>query len=316
MLIVKKLFFALPFVLFLTGYCYLLDNFLKDPNLIISFSFTPLIQLAQLVLALLLGGFFFVIFVTISQNWKFILPVIIIAAPSSLLFIPTPISLILAAGFFLVFSLSALILTRSLTSYITFDASKLLSPTIKQIIFFITIVSSIAFYMSSSAQISANGFKIPDSLIDTAMQFIPKTDELNNLQGTDQSQQQTSNVTFSPEQIQLLKENKDLLKQYGIDPTVLETLNKPQTNQQTPARVDNQSLIKPIIQSQMEQIIKPYLGFIPYVFAFLFFSAVEGVAWIILIPLPLLVTFAFYLLEKSGYTKFETEMREVKKLVV
>src|SRR3990172_10609958 len=111
-----------------------------------------------------------------------------------------------------------------------------------------------------------------------------------------------------PEQLDLLKKNPDLLKQYGLDPKLLDTLTAPQKSTAAPANLTNE-LIKQTVKDQVQNFIKPYLNFIPAglaILLFFTFHAFISIANLLISPLLWLI---FLILEKTGFTKFTVEQR-------
>lgn len=75
-------------------------------------------------------------------------------------------------------------------------------------------------------------------------------------------------------------------------------------------------LIKQTVSEQLQNFIKPYLGFVPSLLAIVLFFTLQSLTSLInLANLPLL-WITFYILEKSGFIKFTTEMRPVKKMII
>lgn len=76
------------------------------------------------------------------------------------------------------------------------------------------------------------------------------------------------------------------------------------------------NILKQAVKDQVENFIKPYSGAIPAILAAGFFAVLQSlVSFINLLIYPLLWG-TFYILEKTGFIKFEVEQRPVKKLVV
>lgn len=316
MVIIKKLIFAPAFLLTFWGFCYQLIPYLQNPSLIISFASDSLSQLIILSLLLLSSGVFFVIFATLALDPKFILPVILLAAMAPLPLISFPLSFVLSAGFLLFLGVVYFLLERKLQTYLTFQANFLLIPSIKQLVTLTLLVASLAFYLASDSDISQNGFKIPDSIIDMSLKFAPSEADVIRQAGLDLNQTGGQESLLTPAQIELLKQNPEMLKQYGIDPKMLDTLTQTQAKTQTPAKIDTQALLKPMIQNQIQSLIKPYLKYLPFILTGLFFITLQSATSLLGIILPLAIWLIFDLLEKTGFTKFEVEMREVKKLMV
>ncbi len=171
--IFKKLIFALPFFLSFTLFCIQISPFLQNPNNILSLDLEILKQIIFLIFSLLLTNFFFATFATLANDWKYVAPVSFLVSLTSMAFLPGKISIILVAGSFLAFTIAFFFLSRKLSTYLTFQTSSTVVPTIKQTATLLIFVLTVAFYIQSSAEIQAKGFQLPSSLIDTALKFIP-----------------------------------------------------------------------------------------------------------------------------------------------
>lgn len=76
------------------------------------------------------------------------------------------------------------------------------------------------------------------------------------------------------------------------------------------------SLVKEALKDQIQNLIKPYLGLIPAVVAALLFFTLQALTSLVSLLIYPLLWLIFLILEKIGFVKFTTEMREVKKMVV
>ncbi|MDO8498207.1 MAG: hypothetical protein Q7S44_00215 [bacterium] len=306
MLLFKKLIFALPLLASFVFFSSQLAPFLQNPNSILSLDTSILYSLILLLVSLLTSCFFFTIFITLSQDWRIILPVIFLGSLFPLLFLAPPLNFVLTAGFLLSLVISSLQLQKKLSTYLTFQPTNLLTPSIKQTATFLILISSLAFYLSSNLDLQQHGFKLPPSLLDTALKFMPQQ-ESGNL-GTE-----PTIPSIPPEQLEMLEKNPQLLKQYGLDPSILQTVKSQQGKSQ---KLSTQDLVRPMIESQVQSFIKPFENYIPLLLTVIFFFTLESFVSLLSIFLSPLLWLLFLTLEKSGFTKFETEMREVKKLVV
>jgi len=329
MLIFKKTIFGLPFLIFLAWFFFELNAFFKDSYLIFSFDISTLIQLIWLLVSLSLASFCFIIFAALSDDWKFILPVSILGALSSFALLSMPAGLAMWVGTFLSLLLTHFMLSKKLKTYLTFQASALLNPSIKTLATLLIVTASLGFYLSAQIEIKTNGFKLPDSIIDTALKF--STSQMPNL--SDVKGVSIAQVTLTPEQIQLLKQNPGIAKQYGIDVNSLDQLGSTQSAQKSGSQPKNSStpsnfsvspsslapssdMIKGLIQTQIQGFIKPYEYLVPIFLAGLFFVTMQSLFSILGIFFTPLIALTFWILTKTGFIHFETEMREVKKLVV
>jgi len=306
--LLKKLIFALPFLIVFTVLIFQISPLLASYDFIFSFSLTTLTDLILISLLFFFSGFLFVLFATLASDWKIILPVGILASAIPLVFAQSALNLILAVIIFVSLLFTNLLLDNVLKSYLTFQAGALLGPKIRNLSTHLVLSFCLIYFFSLSKIIAQNGFQIPDSLIDTALKITGSATP--NIQSEEMNLPQ-----IPPEQLDLLKKNPDLLKQYGLDPKLLDTLTAPQKSTAAPANLTNE-LIKQTVKDQVQNFIKPYLNFIPAglaILLFFTFQAFISIANLLISPLLWLI---FLILEKTGFTKFTVEQREVKKLVV
>ncbi|MDO8638223.1 MAG: hypothetical protein Q7R43_01515, partial [Candidatus Daviesbacteria bacterium] len=192
---------------------------------------------------------------------------------------------------------------KKLKNYLAFKASSLLIPSIKTLSTLIILISSFVFYLFMASDLKVNGFKIPDSIIDPIINF--------TTQGSASDTLPTQNINIPADQLNLLKQNPDLLKQYGLDPKVLD-----QVSNTNPQEISQNNLIKTAVNSQIQSLINPNLRIISGVLAITFFVSLNFLSSILVLILYPLISLIFWILEKTGFTNYQIEMREVKKLVV
>ncbi|MFH0937505.1 MAG: hypothetical protein V1808_04405 [Candidatus Daviesbacteria bacterium] len=301
--IFKKAVFVVPFLICTFLFVQQLNPFLINPNSIFGFEQKLLIQIILLIASLLFLGFFFVIYSALALDWRIVLPGMVLASILPLFLIPTPYSYILSSGLMLSFLPVYFLLERKMGSYITFQPSQLLMPSIRQIITIVLLFASIAFYFASDLEISTNGFKIPPELLQMSLKFMPQ-------ETSTQTQSGPTLPSISADQLALLKKNPDLLKQYGLDPKMLDQFANPQKP------LTSQNLVGAMVEEQFQNYIDPYIQFVPIVFAVLFYLTMKFFASILAMVLPFLLWLTFFIFEKTKFTDVEIEMREVKKLVV
>lgn len=303
MLTLKKLIFAPFFLLFFALTIYQFTPFLKSYELIFSLSLNTLIQLIIISAFIILSSFSYVLFSSFSLNFKFVLPVGILASVIPFLFLEPVLGVVFMVGIIVFLSLTFLNLDSTMKNYLNFQASTLFGPAIRHLCTLIVLILSIVYFLSINKVISEKGFNLPDSLIDTALKF------------SQSDQQETSTPqlpSLSKEQIDLLRKNPDLLKQSGLDPSILDNLGK---NLQTPVASANE-LIKQTVKDQIQGFLKPYLGFIPAILSVLLFLTLQSLTSILNLLIYPLLWMTFYILEKTGFIKFVVEQRPVKKMVV
>lgn len=307
MLILKKLIFAPIFLIFFASLIYQLNPFLKSYDIVFSLSVNTLIQLLTLAATLSLSCFLYALLVTLTQDWRLVMPVILLSAALPFVFLDPALAVVSAVAIIISFLLIFLSLDTALKSYLNFQPFSVLGPSIRHLAGLLILSFCLVYFLSTSKLITQKGFEVPDSLIDAALKMAPT----NTLQQAPNQQLPTINQ----DQLDFLKQNPNLLKQAGLDPKMLDTLNNPSEPVQTPTQISN-DLIKQTIQNQVQDFIKPYLQFIPAVLAILLFLTLQSLTAVTgLITYPL-IWLTFLVLGKIGFTKFEIEMRQVKKLVV
>ncbi len=299
---IKKLTFAPVFLILFALTNYLLAPLLKSPLTLLPTDLQGLIglsiQLFILIAVLLLGNLFFVVFVSLAQNLSLIVPVALLGSLYPLFFIPTPLSYVLTGGFLTGVFITYPMLSGKLKNYLTFQPAIILIPSIKNLTIFMILVISFASYLALNVEVQKNGFKIPDSLIDSVLKIIPSS-------GVGGGENIAQLPQLTQEQIDLLKQQPELLKQYGIDPKILDQTSQTAAN---PAA----SLIK----DQIQKLITPFIPGIPAIIAITLFLILFFNEWTLSLFLPPIIWLIFWILEKSGFITFQKEMREVKKMVV
>lgn len=313
MLIAKKLLFSIPFLICFYWFVFSLSPFFKDIYLIFGLDVKILINLIILAAILVFAAIFFVVFVTLAVNWKLILPIMFVGAIAPMIVFSSPLNIIFTVGIIGSFGITFFTLNNKLAKYLTFEPYNLLNPSLKSFISLILLISSFVFYFSASTEIKQNGFKIPDSLLETSLKLAPGLNEQPNSVTT-----QVSLPSLTNEQLKALRENPDLLKQYGLDPSAIDLVDPAKQTQTTKQTSSNpaKNILKSAVAEQLNNIITPYLGLVPILLAVMFYFTLSFFASIISIFNPLIIGGVFYILEKSNYIRFEKEMREVKKLVI
>lgn len=301
----KKLVFSIPLEFSLLGLFWQLSYFLTSPNLVLGFGLEPLTHLVYLTFLILLASLFLVIFLTLANDWKIVLPIALVNSVTPLALIQTSEGLILAGGLFLITVFIFALLRRELSTYLTFNSSQLLVPETKRAATFLAFLIAATFYFSAAVQVKQNGFTLPDSLVDQVLRISPILSASSDKDSLGQS-------LLSPQQLELLKQNPQALKAAGLDPSVLESLTNANSNPNMAA----DAVVKKALENQFQTVIKSVIDYIPIFLAVMFFISITSLGAIISIILPPTVWLIFFVLEKTGFIQFSKEMREVKKLVV
>lgn len=304
--VLKKLTFALPFLIIFAFLVYKLNTLLTSYDFLFSLSLNTLGELIIISSLVTLSGLLFVIFATLASDWKIVLPVGIASAAIPLLFTQPALALVFAVGIGASIVLVYLSLEGSLKTYLNFQASTILGPSIRHLSTLLILSFCLVFFLTTNQTIARKGFQIPDSLIDNAMSMVPTI--------TPEGQNSPALPTIDPEQLELLKKNPEALRQSGLDPSILDTLSQPKTSQASQNLATD--LIKQTVNDQIENFIKPYINFIPAILAVLLFLTLQFLTSMVSLLIYPLLSLTFLILEKTGFVRFEVEQRPVKKLVV
>jgi len=308
MLILKKLILAPLFLIVFALLIYQLTPFLKSYDFIFSLSLDSLIQFAVVAVLISLSSLLFVLLSTFASSWKISILISAAASILPLLFISPSLAIVFTAGILISAMLTYLSLNEALKSYLNFKPEALLGPAIRHLSGLLIISFCLIYFFSTSKMVAEKGFQIPDSLIETALKMTPLD------LATEQNSPTPKLPALSQEQIDLLKQNPELLRQSGLDPAILDTLNQPKSSK-APQNL-TQDLIKQTVKDQIQTFIKPYINFIPAGLALLLFLTLQALTSFVNLSIYPLLWIIFYILEKTGFVKFETEQRPVKKLVV
>ncbi|MBU1000876.1 hypothetical protein KKE78_05805 [Patescibacteria group bacterium] len=305
---IKKLIFAPLFLVSFVSLIYLTTPLFKTYDLIFSFSLNTLIILINIAILISFSSLFFILLVTIAQDWKISIPVAVIGAAVPFFFIDFSLAIVFTIGIFLSLLLSNFNLDVVLKSYLNFQPSKLLGPPVRRLSGLLILTICIVYFFSTSKIINQNGFQVPDSLIETAIKMAP-------LPEANIPTEQMNLPQITGEQLELLKQNPELLRQSGLDPQVLENLTTSQENIQAPVNLTNQ-LIEQTVKDQVQNFIKPYQNFIPAGLAILVFLTLQSFTSMLNLLIYPFLWITFFVLEKTGFVKFEIEQRPVKKMVI
>lgn len=300
----KKLAFALPFLITFTYLVYLTKPVLGSFDSFLALDLASLKPLVLLAAAALLASLFFIVFVTLSQDWKMTFLVTAISSAAPFLVFHSPFNLLLSAGFSISLFFSAAVLDNKLKTYLDFQPGALLSPPARDLATLLVLVISLTYLFSLDSQIKQRGFQLPDSFIDSTLNFYRSVapDEQLTPRLTDQQKQQ----------LRSLKDNPQLLKQSGYTLKDLRSLEQA-ADGKTRALPDS---IKQNLKDQLQAMIRPYLNFIAPILALLAFLTLTSFIALLALLSPILLWSLFVLLKLTRLVKFETETRPVKKLVV
>lgn len=323
---VKKLIFAPLFLVLITFSIYFYKLILDQYLDIFFKTYGGLYEFTLLAIPLLLASLTYCIFITLSQDFKYALIVSLITAASPFMFLNPTLAIVVAAGILISLNLIYFNLQTELKSYVNFQPGKLLKGPIKLLNTFLLLTFTFGYFLNTNSIIQTQGFKIPDSVIDWSIDL-----SLQNQGMSVKGVKYLAQIpTLTQEQLDLLRQNPQVLEQFGLDPNDLDQFspNETQTpSTQSPNRnavqvtpslptANLKDIMKAQISNSLDQMIKPYLFAIPLILAFLFYSLTSFIIWILSFLISPILMLIFSILEKSSFIKFTTETREVKKIIV
>lgn len=312
---IKKLLFAPVFLSLLLTLIFLyklvLDKYLE----VFFGAWGGMYELGIIALVIMLSSLSYCLYISFTQDVKYYLALAVLGSLTPFIFLNPSLSLIACIGILASTSFAYFSLKESLKTYVNFQPANLLSTPVKTLSTLLLLSLTLVFYFHSNSIIQREGFKIPGPIIDWAIDL--------SLQGTNipvkGEKYLAQTPTLTSEQLELLKQNPEVLKQFGLNPGDLDNLAPNQNAVKVIPSLPTaniRDIIKSQITGSLDQIIKPYLFAIPAILAFLFYSLTSFVLWMLSIFLSPAIFLIFYILEKTGFLKFEKEMREVKKMVV
>lgn len=329
MQLVKKLIFAFPFLACFFFMLFIFKDISNNPEMLLALEISVFYKIILFLTLIIFSGLFFCIFISFARELKFVGPIILLSLLIPLLFFPdikSPIvnfelarnqsSFILIVGFLLTESIIFYMLDNTLKTYINFSPTQIFIPFIKRFTQLFLLTFALGYFVLLSNYYQINKFKIPDSLIDTALKSIPKS---LTSQTDPTSVTVPPKIKLTPEQLTALKQNPKNLEQFGLTVSDLENLSNP-TTVKTPEQKEDvpldQQLIKLAVRKQIDEMIKPYINFIPITLSVLFFFTSYSLSSLLLITAPIILLILFKILEGTGFITYTKEMREVKKMVI
>lgn len=321
---IKKLVFAPLFLSLVLILIYLFKLVLGKYIEVFLGTWGGLYELGLISLIIILASLSYCLYITFTQDVKYYLGLAIIGSLIPFIFLSPPLALVTAIGFFISLSVTYFNLMSGLKTYVNFQPAAILSFPVKTLNTFLVLSLSLVFYFHSNSIIATQGFKIPDPVLDWAIDLslqgnVPVRGEVYLAQA----------ATLSPEQLNLLKQNPQLLEQFGLSqndvdnflqntaPQSIQSIN--QNAGRTVSSLPGMNLkdtVKTQITNSLDQLIKPYLFAIPILLAFLFYSICSFALWIFSVFLSPAILLVFYVLEKTDFIKFANETRIVKKIII
>lgn len=213
----KRFLFVLPHLGCWYWFLVMLKPFFTDSLLFLSFSSDILLPLGVLAGTLTLAALFHIVSGILGNDWRIVLPQGILASTLPLFVYPVTFALILASGFLSVLTLTTMLVLHTMRTYVHFSPTKLFAPLVRKTATFVLIVVSIGYFFTAQSALSREGFRIPESILDTALSFL-SSEQLTQTEGQ---------APFSKELVKAavsMQVEKILAPYYGVIPVILALL--------------------------------------------------------------------------------------------
>jgi hypothetical protein len=316
MLILKKLLFVVPFLIFYILFLWGSQNLINSPYSIIFFDLSFFQQLFFVLIFLTLSSLFFVIFATIASDIKYSLGLAFLSSLLPLVVVNNPYSSVLSLSLMGSFALVSLLLQNKLKTYLNFQPTSLLSSSVRNLTTLTILSLTLLYFFSIGERLKTEAVRVPESFVNT----IASLPQVRNTFSVDNPITEGLQ-SITTKDLEMLRQNPTLLKQHGLDESIIDEIvrlqqealgNKTQISKDSSSQI----FLKALINNQVQQVTEPIKGFLPLILSLVFFVTLHSLASIVsLIIFPLLYLI-FQILEKTGFTKFVVEKRDVKKLVV
>src|SRR3989344_2625540 len=303
MKVFKRLLFAPIFLITLFFFFYFFNLYIKSETYPLATNPQMLFQFALLSGLALLSSLFFILFAILTQDWKLAVPVFALIDTVPLLFGLNPLNYLLAGGCFTLHCISYFLVDREIEQAVDFKPEALLSPPVKKLASFLIILISIGYFLTTNIRIQEKGFQIPDTLADTVLKMapIPQATDIN----TSINQYSLEELSPTKDQVRELKNNPELLKQFGLEPEMLDQIKVKQMKQP-----------KRLINEQIQKLIDPYIQYISLILALIFYASLQFILNILSFLVSPLITLIFILLEKFKVISYVITTKEVRKMKI
>lgn len=297
----KQLIFGVAYLLLLGWMVYECGQIVGNPWIIFDLGWGSLWEIIMFAILVGFSGLLFGLNVVMSKEKLIDIGVVIVGGMMPLAIIGILNGIILGVTILTGELLALMMIRGSLKSYLTFSASNILVPGVKNLTMVVLIGVSIIYGINLQKDVNKNGFRLPDGIVDSAIK----------LSGGDMQNNSTSVM-------ESLGQNSELLTQFGITPEQLKSLD-PSMVDKLPGgskQVNQQTILKDAVNKQLSNAVAPFLAYVGIVMGGLFLISMLGIIGLIYPLLGMAVWGIFKIMENSGMIRFEKEMREVRKLVV
>lgn len=298
---VKQVVFALATLGLVTYAIWASSWILSNPNLVFEMSSDSFWTVTLVPINGLLVGLSYALTVVMSKEKVIDLGVIAVSAM-------IPIAMMgvfgvwISGGLAVSEILAMMMIRHSLATYLNFGPATILMPGIKTVAVVLIVCIYGVWGWQMQQAVNKNGFHLPDSLVDEVIKLMDTSS--GNQEGSSYINQLAGG---------------GLSQQLGISQQQLETFGNSQLGNQVAENIQKQTqtAVKEALNKQVDIIIKPILPIFGWgMAAMLGFSALGMLVFPLFQITAGIVWWIFWAMEKTGWVRFETEMRPVKKLVV
>lgn len=294
----KVLFFTL--LLILSSYFFVLNTkqILDNPTLLLSLSLQSYLPFLLLILSIYLLSISFAMLTTLSPGIYTKVGAYLLSASVPVVLQPSLEKGLLGGLFLLlIFLFGTWEIRNQINAYFHFTPRVVYSSSLRLLTTLLVIFVSLGYFISYHSLIKQEGFKIPSDLVNQVTSLT-----VNNLVGKLGGSRQDLGV-----------ESKELEK-LGLTKGDLEKLLKGGTKQDTTKQISES--LGAELEKNIQSTINPYIDYIPYVIAGIFFLTLHSLAGFGFFLVPMFLSVAFFILEKTRVVHFEEHSQVVKRLVL
>ena len=286
----KVIFFTLSLIL--SSYFFILNTkqILDNPTLLLSLNLPSFIPFLLLILSIYLLSISFALLATLSPGIYSKVGAYLLAASIPVVLEPSLEKGLLGGLFLLlIFLFGTWEIRNQINAYFHFTPRIVYSSSLRLLVTLLVIFVSLGYFVAYYNLIQKEGFKIPSDLVNQVTSLT-----VSNLAGKlGGSNQQNLNV-----------ESKELEK-LGLTKG---------TNQDTTKQISES--LGAELEKNIQSAINPFVNYIPYALAAIFFLTLHSLAGLGFFLVPMFLSVAFFILEKTRFVHFEEHSQVVKRMVL
>lgn len=293
--------FLFTSLLILSSYFFVLNTkqILDNPNILLSLNLASYIPFLLLILSIYLLSISFAMLATLTPGIYTKVGAYLLSASVPALLQPSLERGLLGGVFLLaIFLFGTWEIRNQINSYFHFAPRVVYSSSLRFLATLLVIFVSLGYLLTYHNLIKREGFKIPSDLLNQVTSLTVG----NLVRQIGEGNKQNLNV-----------ESKELEK-LGLSKADLEKLLKEGTSQEAIKQISES--LGTELEKNILSVINPYVDYIPYFIAALFFLTLHSLTGLGFFLVPMFLSIAFFILEKTKIVHFEEQSQVVKRLVL